>query len=538
MNTLSIYLMSISYHHLFLGLFASLVALGPGEALGQSYQQGLRLLEKEQNQRAKQLLRTLVEQEPQQAEGYFYTGIAYLRSQQADSAKIFFQKETELDPKSALSQVGLGYWHQQQGQPAEAAAAFEKALQVSKGKDAKVLRWLVEAKLEQPRPDAVEVQTLLEKALKLDEKNPVLHLLQGDAYLAQNKGGEAVSSYEKAFALDATYALAQLKIGKLYTRTKNYPVAMEHLKKALEVDPAFAPAHQELGEVYFQLRQVKEAAAHYEKFVALTEAKHQARMRGGYFMYLAKEYAKASQLFEEVLKQEPRAVLILKYHAYSLLEAEQLAQAQEAFGRYFSVAAKEELEVHDFEKWGRLQQKMQQDSAAIIAYKVVLQKMPQHPEALQALGELYFKTKKFTFSAHAYEQLVQVRKQAMPQDYFALGKAHYFASDYVQADSAFSKLLELQPQLVASSLWKARTMASQDPDSEKGLAKPFYEKVIEKAVADPARYKNELKEAYSYLGYYHYLRSEIAASKDYWVKVKTLDPQDAKATSALNALMP
>lgn len=514
-----------------------LLSIGGGHVLAQSWQEGMLHLEREQPGKARQVVKKLMAQEPQKADNFVYGGIVYLETESADTAAQLFQKAATLDAKSALAQVGLGYFYQQKGQAQESAAAYARALQLAKNKDVNLLHWLVYAQLQQEKPPVEEVLGLLEKALKVAEQ-PELYILKGDTQLEKGEGGPAVSSYEKAVKLDPRNAKALTRIAKIYSRTKNYPLVVQYLQQATAADAAYAPAFKELGETYYQMRQAKEAAASYKHYLALTEDKHSARMRGGYFLYLAKDYGKASELFDEVLRQEPNNAIILKYQAYSLLEAGQLPQAEEMFKRYFAQVPVAEQDALDAERYGRLLVKQQREAEAVEQYKLVLQKQPQHEEALQALGDLHLKLKAYQASAQAYEQLLAVRKQPMAQDYFALGKAYYYGASYPQADSAFSKLLELQPQLLAASLWKARALSNLDPDSEKGLAKPYYEQVIEKAAADAAKYKNELKESYSYLGYYYYLKAEIATSKDYWIKVKAIDPQDAKAANALKALNP
>jgi tetratricopeptide (TPR) repeat protein len=518
-------------------LILLLVAGSSGMVQGQTYQEGLALLDREQAGKALQLFKILAAKTPEQSAAYFYQGVAQMELSNPDSAGLLFQKAVAADPKSGLAQAGLGYWYQQSGKGAEAALAYEKALQLTKSKDAEVLRWLAEAKLQQEKPALEEVHALLDKALKL-EQQPALYMLKGDAHLAKGEGGPAVSNYEKALALDKKNVKALTHIGRLYAKAKNMSLAVQYLQQAIAMDAAYAPAFKELGEVYYQLRQAKEAAASYEQYLALTEKKHTARMRCGYFMYLAKEWTKASLLFEEVLKQEPANTIILKYQAYSLLEAEQLQWSEEVFNKYFGLVAAADQDAMDHEKFARLLVKQGKVAEAIEQYKLALQKEPGQVEVVQSLGDLHFKQKAYNFSAEAYEQLLSLRKQPLAQDYFALGKAYYFDARYPQADSAFSKLLELQPELLAASLWKARTLSNLDPDSEKGLAKPFYDKVVEKAAADAAKYKNELKEAYSYLAYYYYVKSELTVSKDYWARVKAIDPQDAKATSALKALNP
>jgi len=72
------------------------------------------------------------------------------------------------------------------------------------------------------------------------------------------------------------------------------------------------------------------------------------------------------------------------------------------------------------------------------------------------------------------------------------------------------------------------------------MAKPFYEKYIEVALADSAnadKYKNGLVESYKYLGSYYYLiDKKIDESKSYWKKVLELVPDDKQAQQVMAGL--
>ncbi|HEX6227053.1 MAG TPA: hypothetical protein VFZ52_21690, partial [Chryseolinea sp.] len=134
-----------------------------------------------------------------------------------------------------------------------------------------------------------------------------------------------------------------------------------------------------------------------------------------------------------------------------------------------------------------------------------------------------------------YKELMVIRPKTPSQDYYTLGRALYFNNQFVEADSIFSKLIELQPNMTVGYLWEARTKSNLDPESVNGLAKPYYEKLIEKASINPEKSRSDLVEAYSYLGYYHLLKEQPVVSKSYWKKVLELNPDDAKAKEALKA---
>ena len=78
--------------------------------------------------------------------------------------------------------------------------------------------------------------------------------------------------------------------------------------------------------------------------------------------------------------------------------------------------------------------------------------------------------------------------------------------------------------------------ASLDPETEQGLAKPYYEKLIEVALPNGDKNKNELVEAYQYLGYYYYLKNDATNATANYQKVLALDPNDVKANEFMKAI--
>ena len=79
--------------------------------------------------------------------------------------------------------------------------------------------------------------------------------------------------------------------------------------------------------------------------------------------------------------------------------------------------------------------------------------------------------------------------------------------------------------------------SAMDPETTEGLAKPYYEKVVDVLLAkNEPRYNSALIECYSYLGYYYLLKSDYATSKEYWNKILAIDPTNATANKALDGI--
>ncbi|MEJ0056690.1 MAG: tetratricopeptide repeat protein [Bacteroidota bacterium] len=350
----------------------------------------------------------------------------------------------------------------------------------------------------------------------------------------QNNGGSAVSNYEWATHYDPTSAVALHRAGSVYLRTKDYKVAEEAFLKAVSVDPSFGPAYEELAELSYLGRNGARAVQYFEKYLSLTGNQEKDQVKYAFYLFMAKDFTKANEIFDRLAKQQNVSAVTLRYYAFSLFEAGAFEQSKSTFDRYFATAGKQEFEAADYAYYGKLLSKLNQDSLAAESISKSLSMEKNQPELTRVLAETQYKRKKYPEAIELYKQLMSGQK-VLSQDYYSIGRAYYFNNQFEQADSSFLKLVELQPQMTVSFLWEGRTKANLDPETEKGLAKPYYEKLIELSLQKPDKSKNELIEAYSYLGYYHFLKGEVPVSKSYWNKVLALNPNDEKAKEAIRA---
>lgn len=494
------------------------------------------LLETDQPSKAVAALQAAVTANPQSASLLYYLGHAQIKNNERPKAEINFQKGIELDPKNGLNYAGKGQLRMLDNQVAEAKTSFDEALKISKSKDNEVLKAVAEGYLLGDKMGNEAVAALQ----KIKGNDVDATVLLGDAYLKVNDGGKAVSNYETAATYDAKRALPHYKVGLVFLRSKNYTVAEQNFKKATEVDSKYTLAYKELGELYYAsgAKKAPDAVKAYESYMALTEKPDAAKLRYAFFLFMAKDYTRANAIFEELSKRPDVSPTVWKYYAYSLTESKQLAASHTAFDNYFTKAKKEEISASDYAYYGKMLQSEGNDSLAVESFQKSLE-LEKNGDIAVLVADTQFKRKKYQESIPAYLLVEEIKTKLNSQELYALGRAYYYTEQFQQADSTFQKLIALQPNMTIGYLWQARSIASTDPEvnnSIKGLAKPYFEKVIEKALVNPEKSKNDLIESYSYLGYYHFLRNEIPASKGYWEKVLQLNPNDERATEILKAM--
>lgn len=187
----------------------------------------------------------------------------------------------------------------------------------------------------------------------------------------------------------------------------------------------------------------------------------------------------------------------------------------------------------DYEYYGKLLSKNGNDSLGITNLRKAIQMDTSKTDLYAEIGNIYFVSKRYSDAAREYNTKVSKGK-GTAQDFLTLGRAYYNDGKYVQADSAFSKLVTTMPTSPSGYLWRARANSYQDSDFTKGLAKPYYEKFIE-LTTDKEKFKKELIEAYSTIGVTYIKKKDKANADIAWTKVKELDPANKDAEKYLKA---
>ena len=114
-------------------------------------------------------------------------------------------------------------------------------------------------------------------------------------------------------------------------------------------------------------------------------------------------------------------------------------------------------------------------------------------------------------------------------------KAAFIEADAVYADLA-NKFEQAQEY---ANFMRARVNGQMDPDSKLGLAKPYYEKLIE--LIEPRAEKDATErariiESYRYMiGYNFVVKEDKEAAKAYALKLQAIDPNNEIAKQVLES---
>jgi len=576
-----------------------LLAFLVGLSWSQSLSEAETALERENYERVIALTSQILSAKPKELYAYYLQGMAYLgkaqhleeddpaRQSLIQKAQDAFQMAQAKNPKYPYVYLGLAEIERLRKNPDKARENLAKAEEYGaaevkvlieaarihtalggKASIDKATFLLSKAKSKDPQNAAIRralgdlwsSQGVLElaiqnyqEAVQIEPQNPENYFRLGLAYAKAKALRDAGDALKKALELDHYQEAVQIepqnpenyfRLGLAYAKAKALRDAGEALKKALELDPGYAPAYRELGEVYFAAQKYQQAKEYYQKYVTL-RPELPARVRYATFLYLSKDYKAAIQEIEAVHK-DTFSITLQRLLGYSLFEDQQYEAAIKALDLYFQKQKPEKVIAKDYLYYAKALDKAGRDADAVTYYQKAIEKDPSlaaevYPEMANALNSLG----RYKEAANALQKAIE--KNPSLQNYFALGKIYYKLGQtekdttyFHKAIQAFSYVVEKKPDLVPAYTELGRCAANLDPESTEGRAKPYYEKVIELASQDPNRYKNDLIEAYAYLGYYYYLQAENSKSKEAYQKsyeaykkLRELDPQNAQAAQAL-----
>jgi tetratricopeptide (TPR) repeat protein len=454
-----------------------------------------------------------------------------------DSSDIFFRKGIAASGEFPLNYLAVALIHSQKGRKTEAAAFVDSVMKKDISWDTPMLLEGAQYLSKLGTDYFDDADKLINSINKKEKNTSAYYLTLGDYYAAQNNFSLASQNYQKAIDTNPSEYRALLEKSKIYKLIKNYTEAESILNKLLEINPDYSKAYFELSDLYSTNKQFDKAADAYANYVAKAESSYYNLMRLAGLFFGAKKYEPAISTIKEVLKLNPEDANALRLLAYCYAENGNNNESLDVFGKYFNTVLVEKIFSTDFEKYASILEKSGFDSLAIINYKNALALDTTKVKLYNTISGLYIKSKKWRESI----EMLESKKSRFPdnftvQDHFDLGKNYYFIQDYNNAINSLNQVISIKPDFLAGYLWLARTSASLDPESEQGLAKPYYEKYIELAIVDPQKYKKDLIESYSYLGYYYYLQKDNASSKKYWEEVLVLDPENVQANDVVRQL--
>ncbi len=474
---------------------------------------------------------------------YYYLGQIYLKEKNEKKASEAFTKGTNLDTENLYNQVGLA-----RIQLVNDPKGAEKVLKGISGnklykKDVQMQVAIAEAFARNGSNDIA--QTYLSKAKKADKKSALPYILEGNLFMEKNNQNEAAVRFENAVYFDPNSKIALVKLAQLYVGTRRQ-IAFDYLDRATTIDPNYEYGWKTQADLRREAGFYPEARAAFENYLKLVNPTPEDNQIYGQILYFSKDYNAAM----EALAKAPVNTVTNRLKMYIMHDQERFEDAVTYAQALTTNSKNGELIRQDYIYYANALNKTKDFEKAGNYFELAFEKDTTKFSTLTDAARAYDKAKDYPKAIETYEKVLVVNPEHSMADIYSLGVACYGAgtdvatipdslqraSYLVKAGEVFGKMAELFPEHYLGYLYQARSNSALDPNTTLGLAKPYYEKVLEICLLNSEERRNEILEVYQYMGIYYLKTDKYPQSREFWVKVLEIDPNNATAKQVIASI--
>jgi tetratricopeptide (TPR) repeat protein len=431
--------------------------------------------------------------------------------------------------------------------------------------------------------DGTEAIKNSEEILNIDNKNSEALTIKAEVYILINKNNEAIGLLNDAIKYDSSYSPAFNELAELYADLKDYSKAAEYYEKYIQASEVTIEKQKRYASILYVNKEYEKTINILED-VLRTEKNSASTIRIIAYSYLRLgNVDKSKYYFEKLFQIKSAEFLPTDYENYADLLSktgneiqalDYLAKVIELDSTRKDIYGKMSVIYFKNKNWDGVIRSLTEkgsltaqeyfdlskayifkgDGNITNALQTLTSKVKMEIEQIDKTRQILLYYQGDLFKANGDTQKIVEAKSKTIQSVEALLNNNQkkdwnlakddwsnliestISTEYAKADSCLNILVTKAPNLTIAYVWQARVKADFDPDSENGLAKPFYEKFIQLANPESDKFKKELIESYSYLGYYYYLQKDNSKAKSYWQEVLKLDPENKQANDVIKQL--
>ncbi len=392
--------------------------------------------------------------------------------------------------------------------------------------------------------DTVDAKKYAEQAMSRDKHCGEAYILLGDIEAVKNEGGNAAQWYNQATVMDPKNPQGYIKYASVYGK-RNPELSVQKLEELRKIDPTY-PVDSEAGHFFYRSDKYDKALEYFGK-ANLDDLEDSRLVEYALSAYFKGDSQKSLEVTQYGTKKYPRSAGLNRLNFYNYTDLKEYENALKAADALFNNSDSAKFTARDYQYYGYAYIGNEDYDNAIEKFNAALEMNADLNDVRKQLSDAYIAKGDYTNGLALYDEYLSKVEKPSVSDIDGLAKlyadqaANSEGDERIEAlknaDRVYGDLGEKFPNnLMYASRMRARLNSQLDPETTEGLAKPYYEKYIELVLAESPDTPQLLIEPYSYLAYYYLLQEDTENSKLYWGKILEIDPENATAKQAMEAM--
>jgi len=251
------------------------------------------------------------------------------------------------------------------------------------------------------------------------------------------------------------------------------------------------------------------------------------------FHFLAKDYEKAINLINEIIKGDNKYNYLNRLIGYSYYETGKHQEAVTFLEKFLETQPKDKIIASDYENLGKAYIALGDKEKGTQTLKNAVDMNPADKDAIKSIAETFKKMKMYEEELEYYKKIAELPEPSA-SDFLNLGSALYKNKKFEEADATFTKVLELSPNSADAYYMKGKCKVYQDPEQATASARENYTKYLEMVAGSEDKNKKKIIEAKVYLAKVAIKNdNDKAKAKILLDEVILLDPTNTEAAELL-----
>ncbi len=451
---------------------------------------GVKLLQERQFRAAANYFLKTVKLYPRHAPSWLNLSMAYLGTNQPDSAEIAGRKAVQFDDENPVAYASLADALIRQKKLGQANELLREGLEEAKDHPDLLLQ-LGYLQIASDSVDAALVT--FTRATVVAPKMPRAYEGMGDVYARQGVVPMAITQWERSLQLQANQPDLLAKLADYHLENRRYNDAVRAFKKVVDLDPKNLEARYKLGTIYYRAKLYGAASQVFEEFVKKNPKDTAAVQMYVESLFNSRQYEAVPGLADKALALDSTFVDAIRMKAVALYALKDYKGAISSYGRFMKVG---EMTAQDYLYLGKCNEIIEDNEPAVKAYEMAVAADSSLTTAMNDAGTVYMKLKRWEDAARMFKARFTVDSTAVTA-YINYAQCMLVLERFTEAADALVVAIQSAPDYVPSytSLGIAYLQMKDYPK-----ARGAFERSIAVIDTNVSKYSSDLAKAYRYIG--------------------------------------